>query len=362
MNDVQFSGPSGRATIGDIAKEAGISKVAVSYALNGKSGVSEVTRQRVRDIADRLGWVPNGAARALSKARAHSVGLVLARPARMLGIEPFYMEFISGVEATLAAQDYSLMLHVVDTCEHEIKTYETWWGEHRVDGALLVDLREQDQRIDAVRRLALPVVCVSTRDAAHGLPVIWTDDVSAIEETMHYLVELGHTRIARVSGPPELSHTAERDRTFRALAARSRLPQAPIVPTDFSGESGARVTRQLLNSDDAPTAIIYDNDVMAVAGLGVAQQMGVRVPGELSIVAWDDSALSAITHPPLTALRRDIPALGATAASMLLDLIDGRLVQDREGSRPRLEIRASAARAPGPTATGLPAALPPSPP
>lgn len=149
-----------RPTISDIAQLAGVSKVAVSYALNGQSGVSEATRQRILAIADELGFRPSSAARALSGAAAQAVGLVLSRPARTLGLEPFFMELISGVEAALSARSYALMLQVVANPAAELDLYQRWWGERRVDGVLVCDLRDEDPRVPALESLTLPAVII----------------------------------------------------------------------------------------------------------------------------------------------------------------------------------------------------------
>jgi DNA-binding LacI/PurR family transcriptional regulator len=115
------------------------------------------------------------------------------------------------------------------------------------------------------------------------------------------------------------------------------------VPTDYTGEEGARITRRLLSSPQRPTAVIYDNDVMAIAGMSVAQEMGLSVPGDLSIVAWDDSPLCQLTHPPLTALSRDIPAYGAHAARHLLAAITGDAVAGYQDETAHLSPRGSTA-------------------
>lgn len=312
-----------RVTISDIAVRAGLSNGAVSYALNNKPGVSEDTRARVLAIAQELGWTANYAARSLSTSHADAIGLVLARPARMLGLEPFYMEFIAGVEATIAPEGISLMLHVVADIADEIQAYERWWAQGRVDGVLLVDLSTDDPRPQEAHRIGIPAVCVSSTDAAGGLPHVWSDDDSATRDALRYLVRLGHRRIARVGGIPTLSHTQLRNAAFREVAAEANLVDWSIINTDYSGEDGARATRSLLTSRVPPTAILYDNDIMAVAGLGVASELGVRVPSELSLMAWDDSAICEITHPPLSAMKRDVPALGAVAARLLMRVIDG---------------------------------------
>lgn len=130
-----------RPTIADIARRAGVSKVAVSYALNDRPGVSPATRASVKAIAREIGWRPNSAARALTRARADTVGLTLCRPARMLGAEPFFMELISGIETELATRGCALLLQVVTDPAQELEVYDRWWGEGRVDGVFLADVR-----------------------------------------------------------------------------------------------------------------------------------------------------------------------------------------------------------------------------
>ncbi len=312
-----------RPTIADIAERAGVSKGAVSYALNGQPGVSDTTRRRVLEIAREIGWNANGAARALTGAPSQSVGMALRRPARILGVEPFYMELISGVELALSTGSYALSLQVVADQAAEIALYRRWWGERRVDGVLVCDLRVNDPRIPVLEELELATVVVGARAGAGSLVSVWSDDAAAVEEAVGYLATLGHRRIARVGGIPELLHTAVRTAAFTKVCQRLGLSPADTIPTDYSGEDGARATRRLLSSPDRPTAILYDNDVMAIAGLGVAREMGFSVPGDVSLIAWDDSVLCQLVHPALTAMSRDIPAYGALAARKLLDVIKG---------------------------------------
>jgi len=332
-----------RPTIADIARRAGVSKGAVSYALNGQPGVSEATRRRIMAIADEIGWKPNSAARALSGAMANAVGLALCRPARTLGVEPFYMELISGVEAELSARSYALTLQVVADQEAEIAVYQRWWGEHRVDGVFVCDLRVQDKRVPVLEQLQLPAVVIGGPGGVGSLANVWSDDASAVVEAVEYLVAVGHRRIARVGGLPDLLHTAIRTEAFAEACARLGLAGAVTVPSDYTGEEGARATRRLLSSTDRPTAVLYDNDVMAIAGLGVAQEMGLNVPADLSIVAWDDSPLCPLVHPPLTALTRDIPAYGARAARLLLAALAGERISSQQDDAGHLTVRGSTA-------------------
>jgi DNA-binding LacI/PurR family transcriptional regulator len=332
-----------RPTIADIAARAGVSKGAVSYALNGQPGVSEATRRRIVAIAQEIGFNPNSAARALSGASAKAVGLTLCRPARILSIEPFFMGLISGFEAELAARSFALTLQVVATPEHEVEVYRRWWGERRVDGVFVTDLRDGDIRIPVLRELQLPAVVIGGPGDTGTIAQVWSDDAGAVAEAVRYLVALGHRRIARVAGLPDLLHTQTRTRAFDEICASLGLGSAVTTPSDYTGEEGGRATRRLLSEAERPTAIIYDNDVMAVAGLAVAQEMGLTVPGDLSIVAWDDSPLCSLVHPPLTALSRDISEYGAHAARQLLAAIAGDRVGDVEAGTAHLTPRGSTA-------------------
>nr|MDT0663048.1 LacI family DNA-binding transcriptional regulator [Micromonospora sp. DSM 115978] len=332
-----------RPTIADVARRAGVSKGAVSYALNGQPGVSEATRQRIIAIAREIGFNPNSAARALSGASANTVGLALCRPARTLGIEPFFMELISGVEGELSARSYGLTLQVVSDPESEIAVYRRWWGERRVDGVLVCDLRIDDRRVPALRELQLPAVVIGGPGHTGGLASVWSDEAGAIVEAVEYLAALGHRRIARVGGLNGLLHTESRSEAFDEVCRRLGLDHCLTVPSDYTGEDGARATRRLLSSANRPTAAIYDNDVMAIAGLSVAQEMGLTVPGDLSIVAWDDSPLCRLVHPPLTALSRDIPAYGALAARQLLAAVEGKPIGAAQSETAHLTPRGSTA-------------------
>ena len=312
-----------RVTIADIALRAGVSKGAVSYALNGRPGISEVTRQRILKIADDIGWYPNSAARALSGARAGACGLVLARPARTLAFETFFMELIAGIETELSSRSVGLTL----------------------DGVLVVDPRLEDPRVELIEQLGLPAVIIGGPEGIGSLSAVWSDDAGAVVDVVRYLARLGHERIARVAGVPEFRSTEVRTEAYLATMAELSLPPR-VVTTDFMAESGARVTRQLLADPLPPTAIIYDSEVLAVAGLGAAHEMGLSVPRDVSLVAWDDSTYCQVVHPPLTAVRRDIPAMGSHGASALLALIDDGVITRTGEARGQLMTRGTTARPP----------------
>ncbi|MFF4387738.1 LacI family DNA-binding transcriptional regulator [Streptomyces sp. NPDC001552] len=368
-----------RPTIKDIARQAGVSESAVSFALNDRPGVSQDTRARIRRVAEELGWQPNSAARALSGERSGAVGLVLARPAHTLGVESFFLQLVSGIQEVLSAARTALLFQVVEDIDAECAVYRRWWAERRVDGVLVVDPRTSDPRPALLEGLALPAVTIgealfpdggagaATADPGGGpgsfqapshapapapsaapsasLSSVRADDAGAMAQVLEHLYGLGHRRIVHVAGLPGLAHTVRRMESLRAEAARRGLgpDQVRSVVTDYSDAEGAAATRRVLAEPDPPTALVYDNDVMAVAGSAVAAELGIPVPGRLSIVAWDDSALCRVTHPRLTALVRDTAGFGRLAAEELLAVLAGSPPGVRISERPRLEPRESTA-------------------
>ncbi|QKW09566.1 LacI family DNA-binding transcriptional regulator [Streptomyces sp. NA04227] len=344
--DAPRATPARRPTIKDIARRAGVSESAVSFALNGRPGVSEGTRERIRRVAADLGWQPHIAARALSGERCGSVGLVLARPAHTLGVESFFLQLVSGVQEVLAARNVALLFQVVEDTGAECALLRRWWAEKRVDGVLVVDPRAGDPRPELLASLGLPAVMVGAPapgEEVDRISTVRADDAAAMSSVLAHLHGLGHRHIVHVAGLPGLAHTERRIRSLRAEAARLDLTGARSVTTDYSDAEGAEVTRRLLDDPRPPTAIIYDNDVMAVAGVNVAAERGISLPADLSVVAWDDSALCRVTHPRLTALVRDTPAFGRLAAQELLDRLDGGPVRSVQAELPHLEPRESTA-------------------
>jgi DNA-binding LacI/PurR family transcriptional regulator len=342
-----------RTTIADIAARAGVSISAVSFALNGRPGVSEATRERVRQAARELDWQPHTAARALGGAKAGSIGFVLNRPARTLGTESFFGDLISGIQLGLTGTHIGMTLLVARDADEELETYRDWWRGHRVDGVIVIDPRRDDDRLRLLAQLGMPSVVVGSHPTPAGsAPSVWIDDSDATDTVLRYLRALGHRRIAHVSGPPEFEHTALRIERVRAFAGT--FPDATdddhteSIPTDYSAEAGAAATRRLLSGARRPTAIVFDNDVLAVAGLGVASEMGVRVPQDVSIVSFDDSAMIRLVRPAITSLTRDTVELGQRAAVLLREQIEADApLPSRPGPELTLSVRESTARVAG---------------
>jgi DNA-binding LacI/PurR family transcriptional regulator len=333
-----------RVTINEIARMSGVSKGAVSYALNGRPGVSDQTRQRILEVARDLGWAPNRTARMLSGSKTDTFGLILARDPRTLGSEPFYMEFVAGIESVLADKTYALLLQMASDMDAELETYRNWASERRVDAVIVVDLQVDDPRNSLLAELGMPAVFVGDPALSTGFTGVWTDDAHAMGDAVASLADLGHRRLARVAGLSNLGHVSIRDKAFHeAVAARGLTGQ--VVHADFSSEAGRRATRELATGPDAPTAILFDNDLMAVASLSALSELGIKVPEQISLLAWDDSPLCEITHPQLSAMSHDVMAMGAHVARRLFGLLDGEAPAAHLDSIPRFKSRGSTGRA-----------------
>ena len=334
-----------RPTIADVARQAGVTKAAVSFALNGQPGVSEATRQRILAIADEVGFRPSSAARALSDGKSGAFGLIIDRPARILAIEPYFMQLISGIQAELSEQHVTLLFTSVQDQAAQIEMYRTWWAQRKVDGVILVDLEVNDGRVAVLAELGMPTVVVGTPEGAAGLPAVWQDDRAATAIMVGHLAGLGHHRIARVGGFPRYWHSQLRTEAFAQVAGAAGLA-ALSVAADYTAEHGVETTFALLDGPEPPTAILYDNDVMAVAALSAVQRAGLAVPADLSVMAWGDSALCELVHPAVTALRWDTVAAGMQAARLLGQLVAGEQVSDFAEGPPELKVRESTGRAP----------------
>ena len=330
-----------RPTIVDIARRVGVSKAAVSYALNGRGGVSSQTRQRILDVAAQMGWRASSAARALSNDRTASIGFVFARPPELLRIEPFFMRLLVGMEQALSERGVSLQLALAGDSETELATYRRWWAERRVDGMLLTDLRVSDPRLPLLRELGVPAVLFGAPGSVPGIPVLWGDERSDVRQIVDHLAAAGHRYIGHVRGAWNLQHTRRRSTAVRE-AVRERFGTA-VAQADggYTEQGGLDATRKLLEADPCPTAVVYDNDVMAVAAVAHSAELGKRVPDDMAIVAWDDSMLCRVVAPAVTAFEHDVVADAAMAAHQLLELIETGCADDVEMCRRQLVVRAS---------------------
>jgi LacI family repressor for deo operon, udp, cdd, tsx, nupC, and nupG len=315
-----------RPTIADVARRAGVSSAAVSFAVNDRPGVSPRTRARILAVAAELGWRPSASARALTEARARAVGLVLARDPAHLELDAFFVRFLSGIERTLAPLDHALLLQLVPA-EVELRAgaYERLAAAGRVDGFLLTDVELEDARFDGL--------------AAAGVPGVETVPARGIDDVVAHLAALGHRDIAFVGGPAAFEFVQARLARWRHRLAAAGLPEGAVVHVEAGAtEPFAAVL------DAGPTAVVCTSDPLAMGVMGAARERGLSVPEDVAVTGFDDSPLAALASPPLTSVRVDYADFGAAAAAALLAAIGGEEPPAYVPEPPQLVVRASTAR------------------
>jgi DNA-binding LacI/PurR family transcriptional regulator len=330
-----------RPTIADVARRAGVSAAAVSFAVNDRPGVSPETRERILTAARDLGWQPSASARALTESRTRAVGVVLARDAAQLEVDAFFVRFLSGLERALSAADYALLLQLVPGgAAAAVPAYARLAAAGRVDGLLLTDVEVGDPRFDVLEAAGVPVV-VAGRPADDNCPFPWleTRHAEGMAAPVRHLVELGHHSIAFLGGRPEFEHVRVRRHAWLATLAAAGLPEGPVA---YVEEHPAAVASALL--DERPTAVVCTSDVLALAVVVAARERGLRVPEDLSVTGFDDSPVAALATPALTSVRVDYAEFGEAAASALLAEIGVGEAGRYSPSAPELVVRASTAR------------------
>ncbi|MCP2032443.1 DNA-binding LacI/PurR family transcriptional regulator [Okibacterium sp. HSC-33S16] len=268
------------------------------------------------------------------------VGLCLHQPRRRVPLEPFWMQFLRGAEDVLAERGRTLLLQVVADLDEEVATLRRWHDTGQVTGVIVSDLAADDARLEVLRELGMPAVVLAQPLLAPGFATISTDNARSMRDAVEYLAAGGHRTIGRVTGPKEFMHTLVRDDAFDAAGVRLGI-ETVSVTSDYSAEGGAEATAELLARPTRPSALIFDNDLMALAGLEVVQSAGLSVPDEIALLAWDDSVHCQLASPPLSALMHDLVAYGADTARVLLDVLDGVPDPSRVAEQPHLVARAS---------------------
>lgn len=311
-------------TIADVARLAGVSTGAVSYAMNDRPGVSASTRERIRQAAAQLGWEPSGPARALMRQSSQAVGLVVAATHLLTGND-FFASFVTGLEQALSRRDFALLLRAVGAePQAELLAYRRMWQQHQVDGVIVGDVRADDPRLAFLAGVGMPAVVVDRlADGPSGFRTLDSDHPAGVRRAVRHLVGLGHRRVAFVGGPPHLRHVADRFSAWRAALAGAGEEPGPVAYEEATERGGIRATRAVLAARPRPTAIVYTSDLMAIAGLGAIRAAGLAVPDDVSVVGFDDVRLAAYLTPPLTTVRVDYVRLGRSCADLLLAVLAG---------------------------------------
>ncbi len=312
----------GRVTMQQVADEAGVSVSTVSKVINGRYGVASETFDRVNEVITRLGYEASLVARSLRNQRTNVIGVLVA------DFEPFSTEVLKGAADAIHDTGYELVAY---SAGGRVDAHVGWERRYLgrvmgtlVDGAVLVTPTVTDVPYDG------PIVAVDPHTGPSSLPTITADNLQGARLGVTHLLELGHTRIGMVTGRPDLISGQLREQGYREALAEAGIPvdDSLLQPGSFEPEPALEAARSLLLRPDRPTAIFASNDLSALAVLEVAAELGIDVPGDLSLVGFDNIPESALAHPPLTTVQQPMREMGYDAITMLLTLIAGNELAD----------------------------------
>ena len=334
------------ATLDAVATEAGVSRATVSRVVNGSPKVSPDVRRTVERAIERLGYVPNPAARSLVTRRSDSIGVVITEPTDRLFNDPYFSRLLRGISTELAAQQLQLVLLMPEDAGEENRV-ERYLGAGHVDGAILVSLHGADPLPAHLLARGFPLVVAARPPDGVQASYVDVDNRDGARAAVAHLVERGRRRIATITGPVDMPAGQDRLAGYRAalhdagvagLAADTTLEASG----DFTIEGGAQAMRALLDRRPDLDAVFAASDLMAAGALGVLRAAGRRVPEDVAIVGFDDSPIAVTADPPLTSVRQPIEEMGRELVRLLLtDLRARTTVQRHVILATRLVVRAS---------------------
>jgi LacI family transcriptional regulator len=313
--------PRERATLGMVAKRAGVSPSTVSRILNGTANVSEEKKALVRQVIEELDFRPDPTARSLAGGRTMSVGVLT-----QYIDSPFYGEALRGIEDVLHQANYAPLFVSGHWNQEEERARLGLLQDRKVDGIIVLTGKLTDQTLVEMAG-QLPIVVTGRQLSAPNLFSIDFDNIEGAGLAVKHLHALGHQNVAFISGPLDHPDAEQRLAGYRAELLRRdmRVEDELVVYSDFQESGGFRAMNQLLESRANFSAVIAANDQMAYGARLALHRAGLRVPDDVSLVGFDDLPHSAFTLPPLTSVRQSVYEIGSSAAQAMIDLLSGKI-------------------------------------
>jgi LacI family transcriptional regulator len=323
-------------TIQDVAKTAGVSVSTVSRVLNSKVDVASETQDRILSVIDDLGYTTNLAARSMRSQKKNLLGLIMPDIAY-----PFAIEVMKGVNRAIAESEFDLLVYTTGDvrksgrASHEQK-YVSLLTNSISDGVIIVAPVAGEFNIDA------PIVSIDPLASNPNYPAVHATNYQGAMEAMDYLIGLGHKRIGFIRGRAELESSNRRLMGYRASLEKAGVPidEKLIASGDYTTETGVQCARELLSLDHPPTAIFASNDQMAMGVFQVAEELGMRIPEDLSVIGFDN--ITESKYMGLTTVDQFISEMGYVATHMLIKIINGLPLENQTYQmQTRLVIRNS---------------------
>ena len=315
-----------RVTSQDVADLAGVSRTTVSLVLNDVEGIhiSPETRQKVRNAAEQLGYIPNATAQALASRRARAIGLVMTRSPHHIASDTFLPQILGGLLDTVKQHKLRLLIESVEA-EHQDRVYLELARAKHIDGMILLTPRIDDTGLKRLEEVDIPSVLMG-KLADSSLYSVDVNNRLAAKQATQYLLELGHTQIACISNArPSYSAAPDRVLGYKdALLAAGITPNDELIQyADFDPQSGFTCMQTLLASGKKFTAAFVASDNVAMGAKSALREAGLRIPDDISIIGFDDIPWAKYSDPPLTTVRLPAQELASEACLMLLDLMQG---------------------------------------
>ncbi len=314
-----------RVTSKDVAELAGVSRTTVSFVLNQVEGISITpeTRQRVLDAARQLNYHPDATGRRLATGKTHLIGLVISQSPDRVAADAFLPHVMHGLQQAAQRHSFHILFHAQPPGQAHLYTHLI--SERHVDGIVLSGPRTDDAALPKLHREGVPLVLMGQLPDSN-IPFVDVDNVGGARMAVEHLLDQGHARIGMITNAP-LNYTASRDRLEgykAAIKARGvRFDKRLVRLGDFTETSGEKAINSLLKVSPLPSAVFVASDVVAVGVLRALKARGLRVPGDMSLVGFDDVPVASYLDPPLTTVRLPAYGLGWGAADRLIRLIAG---------------------------------------
>jgi DNA-binding LacI/PurR family transcriptional regulator len=299
-----------------VAKHAKVSTATVSRAMNGSAKVSPETAERVRKAIKALNFYPDTNARALGSGRSNLYGLIISDITN-----PFFPELVKSFEDFAVEHGQEVLIANTNYDPERMKICVRRMLQRKVDGVAIMTSEMDDRLISDLSRREIPLVFLDTGTPAPGVSCVRIDYSAGIDKAMHHLIQLGHHRIAFISGPMKLASALMRYKAFMNSATREHLEDNPrlIEHGNHQVDGGHEAMQRILASGSRPTAVLASNDLTAIGAMGAIAEAGLRVPEDISVVGYDDIQLSAFTMPPLTTVRLPRAEIASAAFHALLN-------------------------------------------
>jgi DNA-binding LacI/PurR family transcriptional regulator len=307
-------------TLDEVARVAGVSRATVSRVVNGSPKVGPEIRRQVDRAIDRLGYVPNQAARSLVTRRSDSIGVVIPEPPGMLFDDPFFPRLLRGVSTELSARRLQLVLLMPQSAEEE-RRLERYLTAGHVDGALLVSLHGDDTLPGTLARHGVPVVVGGRPPTGAPVSYVDVDNLGGARTAVAHLLEAGRRVVGTITGPGDMPAGLDRLQGYReAIEAAGGTPSRKLeAQGDFTQLGGADAMRRLLEATPDLDAVFAASDLMAAGAIQVLREGGRRIPEQVAVVGFDDSSIATTTEPPLTSVRQPIEEMGREMVRLLLE-------------------------------------------